>query len=430
MLEGLTEGNHAPWCLLVDDSKQPAFMQPPVRTDEMAKEFSPKADTPDDLDVLQTAKNHDVKTARMVHSGPEDWVYALISLQTMTGFMGAGNQGIARMNGGSGSRPCVGIITNLEMSERWMRDTPRVLAHRNSLLAPDWPYSNSGLSLLWCVPWDGSTQLAVDSLDPLFIEVARRVRLTEENYSITALGAGCKKTRIAAKDLKGNLGDPWTPITKKTGGALTVPAAGFTPSLLRDLLLDETRYQPAAMQTLEPGDTSVWFRASVIAGGQGKTDGYHEAMIPVGRRPRFALAGGPDRDRLTRLSKWALDQAGTAQYRVLKPALFMLIEGGPEGFPDTNKTEAGHWVSHFTAVYSARWGEIYFPWLWEALDLDDETAKANWHEQLYTMAHEALEAAMDSAPRHTGRRYRGQVRADGLFNGLWKKHFPTESSTT
>ena len=421
-LRVLTEGADDAWCVVVDDPQRPAFMQPPVASAEQAGKLDPKAETPDEFDVLQAAKNHDVKAARMSGAAVEDWVYALISGQTMSSFLGAGNYGVARMNGGSGSRPCVGVVTSLNASERWQLDTQRLLESRDGLLAPDWPYKKDGVSLLWCVPWDGTSSIALDALDPFFIEVARIIRLKEDKGAITALGQPTNSPRVAAKNQKGNVGDPWIPITRKTGGALTISATGLTPQLLRDLLLDDEKYIRAPMQVITPGDKAVWVRVSVIVGGQGKTDGYHEAMIPVGRRPRFALAGGAERERLTRLSQWGLDQASTAQNRSLRPALFMLIEGGPEGFPKQNSREAKQWVSEYISNYAARWSKSYFPWLWEALERDDDTAKENWLTTLHTIASETLEMSIKSAPVRTNRRYRGRVRANGLFQGTWKKH--------
>ena len=84
-------------------------MQAPVPSDEFFEEtFNRKGNiinTPDALDILPTAKNHDVKSSRVASPDFDEWIFALISLQTMAGFYGRGNYGIARMNSGHGSRP-------------------------------------------------------------------------------------------------------------------------------------------------------------------------------------------------------------------------------------------------------------------------------------------------------------------------------------
>ena len=58
------------WSLIVSDITRPAFMQPP--TIESGLQPIEKADkTPDSIDMLATAKNHDVKAARIAASEPD-----------------------------------------------------------------------------------------------------------------------------------------------------------------------------------------------------------------------------------------------------------------------------------------------------------------------------------------------------------------------
>jgi len=108
LLLHLTKGKEQPWCLIVDDISQPAFMQSPVPEGTLEKaKYKADVTTPDDLDMLVTSKNHDVKMHRITRPKIEHWIYALVTLQTMEGFLGQGNYGIARMNGGFGNRPLV-----------------------------------------------------------------------------------------------------------------------------------------------------------------------------------------------------------------------------------------------------------------------------------------------------------------------------------
>ena len=96
LLRGLTPefSDDEPWQLLVDDPTQPAFMQCPAPN--AVRPYRGRVTTPDDLDILVTAKNHDVKQAVALGCGLDDWIFALIDLQTMAGFLGAGNYGVAR----------------------------------------------------------------------------------------------------------------------------------------------------------------------------------------------------------------------------------------------------------------------------------------------------------------------------------------------
>src|ERR1700719_778185 len=94
ILRGLTAPwpDDAPWCL-VAPLDRPALLQPPVPEGSL-NGFSLIA-TPDVLDMLVTSKNHDLKCSVARQNQAEDWFFALLSLQTQEGFLGAGNYGIS-----------------------------------------------------------------------------------------------------------------------------------------------------------------------------------------------------------------------------------------------------------------------------------------------------------------------------------------------
>ena len=94
------------WCLVAGPDR-PAFLQPPIPDGLQA--LKKTVVTPDGIDMLVTSRNHDLKQASMGKADPDDWLFALLTLQTMEGFLGAGNYGISRMNGGFASRPAVGL---------------------------------------------------------------------------------------------------------------------------------------------------------------------------------------------------------------------------------------------------------------------------------------------------------------------------------
>ncbi|HSR53538.1 MAG TPA: type I-E CRISPR-associated protein Cse1/CasA, partial [Acidobacteriota bacterium] len=178
LLELSGKAGEAAWCLLNADLQQPAFLQPPVPEGSL-KTFKRVMETPDVLDVLVAAKNHDVKQARILRPRRDHWVYALVTLQTIEGFMGRGNYGIARMNGGFGSRPSLGFATGLDWSQRFRHDVRTWRRERDQLIG-DYGYPQSGgAALLWLQPWDGQEQVQLQSCDPFFIEICRRVRLRE-----------------------------------------------------------------------------------------------------------------------------------------------------------------------------------------------------------------------------------------------------------
>ena len=288
------------WTLRVDDPTRPAFMQPPVPNAKEIETYKPKAETPDKLDVLQTAKNHDLKGTRLSGATVEAWALALISMQTMSGFLGQGNYGICRMNGGFASRPCVASYTDLQPACRWHEDVARLMARLGALLQPPWAFRRNGYVLLWLVPWDGTMGLGLDTLHPFFVEVCRLVRLMPAGESLTAFGKPSRAARITtSKETAGNLGDPWIPLKREGQAAFTASGRGFHPELLRDLIITQESYQSAAMQALPAGAGPAWFHASVLVRGQGTTDGYHEARIYIAPRAKnLLLQHGEARDRL------------------------------------------------------------------------------------------------------------------------------------
>ena len=111
LIRGLTPDypDDEPWSLVVEDIAKPAFMQPPASSQERKDDYKSLVATPDELDMLVTSKNHDLKSAVAAQARADDWAFALVTLQTMEGFGGAGNYGISRMNGGLGSRPAFSL---------------------------------------------------------------------------------------------------------------------------------------------------------------------------------------------------------------------------------------------------------------------------------------------------------------------------------
>lgn len=416
------------WTLVGEDPTQPAFMQPPVSRLDDFETYRPKAGSPDELDVLQTAKNHDLKAARMANAAVEDWAYALVSLQTMSGFLGQGNYGISRMNGGFASRICVEAVPDHQPAARWRHVVRRLLQLVPGLLPPTRPFQRSGHCLLWLLPWDGKSGLALDALHPFFIEVCRLVRLVPRGTGLEALGKPSQVSRITVpREVKGNVGDPWTPLRRSDNAALTVGARGLDLKLLRDLVLGGEEYEPAPMQKMSDDARPSWLHAAVLVRGQGTTDGFHEARIYIAPKCKtLLLRAGPERDRLAQLSDWALQRARDVRSKALRPALFAVMEGGPEGWPDTNRREISAWSDRWLADFDTVWGQTYFPWLWDTIDLDDAPARDRWLRGLKSRAQKVLEQALMTAPQRTGRRYRGRVRAQALFHVAFRKHFGQE----
>jgi len=433
-LSGNNRDYDSAWKIIVEDPGQPAFMQPPIPEHDGIAAFKVLAHSPDKLGVLQTAKNHDVKMQRMSALNEEAWVYALITLQTTSGFLGKGNYGICRMNGGFASRPFVHVVEDDTLKGRWREDTQRIMALvRNNdsehyLLRPKRPYSLDGCCLLWTLPWNGSSSLGLDDLHPFFIEVCRRVRLTELSSGVVALGKPTNSPRITvSKDVKGNVGDPWIPIKRRDEAALTLSERGWTVELLRDLIVTHKEREPCALQKPLHSSSAAWFRAAVLVRGQGTTDGFHFARIRIPPQVhQLLLNSEAERERLAELSDIALEWAKNMRWKALRPALFALLEGGPDHYPDQRGREFGAWVDQWLSGYDQYWSDRYFPWLWEAVDRTPEVAKARWYEEILSAARQVLNRAVKESPQRSGRRYRRVVRAESIFSVGVYKNFPEE----
>jgi CRISPR system Cascade subunit CasA len=282
----LADGQESAWHLLVEDVTKPAFMQHPWKSwEEEAKDYGvevkrgkvsyePKATAPDELDVLITAKNHDLKIARIHPDLSEAWLYALVIYQTTSGFLGQGNYGIVRMNGGFASRPIVAWVRDRHPSRRFVDEVQQLKAMRPSVLST-YGYRERGIVLTWLKRWDRSApQHTLAELEPWFIEAARPLRLRPFEGGLIALGATSKARQIGPKSLEnGDVGDPWIPFNaqdKKKGlSALTLSQKGWTPQLLTDLLFQKG-YRLTPLQEPKPGEGVAWFVASCLVRGQGR----------------------------------------------------------------------------------------------------------------------------------------------------------------
>ena len=166
------------WSLVGGTPEKPAFLQPSTSRFGEYKRF---ATTPDGLDVLVTAKNHDRKRAQAIGGDTHLWLYALVNLQTQQGYSGRGQPGVARMNGGFASRVLVDRRPNDRWGQRVERAIRMLLTRRDEVFrSVDQALYRSaeGLALTWLRDWDEDQMLSLSELDPYFIEVwpAREAR--------------------------------------------------------------------------------------------------------------------------------------------------------------------------------------------------------------------------------------------------------------
>jgi CRISPR system Cascade subunit CasA len=435
-LLALAEGQASAWHLVEEGVTKPAFLQHPWRSwEEDAADYGiktargktvlePKACTPDELDVLVTSKNHDVKVARIGPEVIEVWLFALVLLQTTSGFLGQGNYGIVRMNGGFASRAIISWASSPNPARRFQDEVTALKGLRGSIRQV-FNYRERGTVLTWLSPWKREThQHSLTDLEPWFIEAARPVRLrVVEGGGIVALGATSQARQIGPKTLdNGDVGDPWTPINvkdkKKGRSALTLSAEGFTPQRLTDLLFQQG-FELTPLQTPPPGEGPGWFLASCLARGQGTTEGLHQAALPVPPKARLALLRKESRETLGALAQSLLTDAKEVE-RALSAALIVLSEGGPET-ADFNRDAVKRWIDGTRARFAKTWEASYFPTLWRGAEEPHETVRCHWQQELVNRAAALLDEASQRLPIPANRTWRALTRANNIFRGMLAK---------
>ena len=157
LIHGLTPDfpDDEPWHLVVDDILKPAFMQAPARSTERENEYKGVVSTPDELDMLVTSKNHDLKSAVAAQASVDDWIFALVTLQTMAGYDGRFKYGISRMPSGYGNRSSFSFSPSFRPGIHTRYDLVALLKNRQSILDA-FPMVDLGICLLWVHPWDGT----------------------------------------------------------------------------------------------------------------------------------------------------------------------------------------------------------------------------------------------------------------------------------
>ena len=429
LLRGLTPGftEDEPWCLVVEDATKPGFLQPPVPTDVILKKDVP---SPDALDLLITSRNHDLKQAVARDAKPEDWVFALISLQTGEGYGGKRNQGIARMNGGSSSRclfalaPRSGSADDKAMTPRpgaWFRRDVRVLLETREAELNDYSYpeyrKTGGIKLVWLEPWPEGKQLHIKDLDIWFIEVCRRIRLRPSGETLAAQKGTSKATRIAAKHLNGVLRDPFAPVHKTDNKSFTLGGGDFDYRKLTELILSGNWKRPllARPASFESEGETLLLVAQALARGNSKTEGFKSRILPIGGKVSRAL--GPRRVELHELADSQMQIIETFD-KALRNALALIAAGG-----DREKVSKDHYAQAQDARnrLDQEADAIFFEYLWKRFETqeNDDFAKV-----LFDKAEQIFEAARPTIPCVSIFRPRAEARAERVFFGEIKHNFP------
>lgn len=422
LLQGLTLDfpYEEPWCLIVENAERPAFLQPPDPGDLRWRTVR----TPDGLDVVNTSKNFDQKREVTHASEAEDWLYALVSLQTTGGFGGQRNHGIVRMSSGLSSRPLLGLApgTTVDMrvcpSAWWTRDVDRLV--KNSQRSE--VGTVGGPALMWCLPWPEKEQLEVPDLDPCFIEVCRRVRLENTSEGIAARRSTSIAPRTNGACFKGNVGDPWMPVeNKQQGKSLTLGRRGFTYVQLYELLFSGKWRRPMLAEHGPQETGEMVLVAEAFARGRHRSEGFHARRVPVpGRRCLESGAAAECARRQIEEIK-AFDA-------ILRNALVAVPSGS-----DWRRIESTHY--EYTQMACGRFDRqadrLFFEALWERVaacdgngEMSVDSARRAFLNELLRVAEIEFDMALSSMPGPSTRRRIATESAHRKFRKGLQEHFP------
>lgn len=418
MLRALAPGypGDAPWRLAPQGPDLPAFLQPP---DPGGLKWR-AIETPDALDVLVTARNHDVKRAVNRQATPDDWIFALVSLQTMSGYSGNGKNGIARMNGGFASRPLVGLAPgrggadlSLDPSTWWARDVGRLLEQR---AAGEGAARGTvgGPAMLWCLDWPEERQLNPANLDPWFIEVCRRVRLVEKDGRFLAYCSTSRAARIDAKRLKGDVGDPWAPIHKKERKSLTVGEARLDYSKLCDLLFSGNWILPALAQRGEGEQgRDMLLVAEALSRGPGKTGGLKSRIVAMPAGTPLPPSSDPASEARAQMQEIEIF------HRALRYSLAWAAAGGnPEVLDAKQFARARDAEDRLHEAVD----RIFFPYLRRRLEKAD--ARSVFLEALWSVTQREFTAALSGMRGSSLKRIKEHAGADRALANMVRREFP------
>lgn len=439
LLSGLTSEfpGDEPWQLLVDDVTKPAFMQCPCEAVEAAQ-YTGLSSSPQELDVLVASKSHDIKPGKLGGFGAEHlelWVYALVSLHGDAAYMGAGNYGSMRKNGGYATRPHFRLAFERGFGSEFSRDLGMLFENRDALTeeAAKAGVGTGPLSamsrLLWLGSWSAaSPAVQLKDVHPLCLEVARRVRLVNDGGVVVAKTGASKAARVATDSTLGVVGDPWAPLVRDTKGDKAYNPQTQTGGLgyrrLAPLLFDRKAFMLPLLASTSKSEMSKTgtMVARALGRAQGGTDGYLSREVCF---PPAALRRAVDEAaQLALRSQSFIQAASDMQGKVLRSALIQFVDGSDA--PDWKSPEFARTVRPWELAFDAMVDEVFFEDLLGsvAAGRDDDEALLDWARRLQFLAQELFERAVDSLPTRDRSQAFARARAQGFLHGALAKRFP------
>ena len=439
MIRGIVPGyfeqfpNDEPWCLVTNDLSKPAFLQCPVPD---AKFTASKSiiKRPDDLDLMISSKNFDIKSDTFQNAQTEDWFFALISLQTNSGFLGRGNYSCARQNGGWAQRPIFTLQSSSSPGARWGRDARVILSCKGSDEDALFQVceNTDDKRLLWLDTWDGTTSYELSSLHPLFIEVSRRVRAINKNGKLFFKKAPSACPRIDIGKTCGNLGDPWEPIVSDAKG-VRVFSSSLDYANIAKIITGEETIMPNLLIRFHKGidnakGLQLW--CSALVKGQGKTEGYFERLIPVDAQKKH------NRHDLWQAAQEMLNHADVAKRSVLAVAVARFLSCGHEGAGnnaiDWDSSVIKNCLPRVRDRFEKDIDNKFFEYFWTVCDgiqdgrVTDPNYLVPWQDYLRKLIRDCYQFAVSSLPCNTSLIVKASALGELTLNCLIAKYFPLQ----
>lgn len=248
-------------------------------------------------------------------------------------------------------------------------------------------------------------------LDPWFIEICRRIRLTRTEGRLAARRATSAKARIAAKEFKGVTGDPWAPISAKEEKGLTLGEGDFTYRRLCDLIFSDD-WLPSPLARPGPGEGASVLVAEALSRGNSKTDGFKSRVVPVPARA-LGLFRGPDAGHHAKAQIEEIKVFDEA----LRNALALVAAGG-----DSEKMGKPHYAraTEARARFDRLADALFFPALWDRLVTTNEESRGAaaqvFLRDLLAVARLVMVESLPSVPCPTLFRPRAEARARRVFH--------------
>lgn len=402
------------FALLQDDPTRPAFMQPAVPADHVV-DFQMIAE-PAGIDVIFNGRNHAVKRGTLqADARAEHWIYALVAGQTAAAHGGRDIYGISRNAHGYASRAFVGLTPSLRASDHFVRDLRVLLAERSRFRDLYRFYKKQdGIAFLWTLPWDGVRQTGLDDLDPYFVEICRRVRLTRRGSDGFAALRGTSKaprlnTGSKTQTIKGKIGDPWAPVDRAKGVVVNIAETTLSYEYLARLLFDREAFIPSLLQDVHAVDEEardLFCVVRVVTCAPGQT-GWAERILPVPRSARFVFrraslvdGSGQGSDAASAagsagLIRDMLRDLDAGWRRALFPAAMEWLSAG--GVSDNAGTLGLMTFEALRGAVETTFERLVFPSMWRRL-ADPEDGKAAFMVDLVDIFTQALETFMAANP--------------------------------